>query len=420
MKSNKKSKTMKKMRMKPAKRSTNKNKNTYTNTYKNTNTNTYKKIKQHGGTAIDTINQFNDAVQTGQSVVDSTTPRMNQDPSNGIGDIVEKVGDDNTTMGRIIETGLDPDSNQRETNDPDPNQTNQKSKQFNEYLAYIQKNPNFIQSTLSTILVKPTAYVINELGNLLNVDMNDPEKFKTQWDEMNQNANMIDDPIQRNKVLNYNAQVLAVYLTASKPSIDIISGIFSQEVSEVLGDIIYNMSLKIQNMIPIFAIPRLFNDIPLMIMSIVQAGTTLAQLANTGAVSTQENLQKLNNSIMNEVDVKNKLIIEQTKQAEILEKQNKLVEFILEKPEIIDSYIQYLNKYKNENIDIKNIIPESTTGTNQQSNQQSNNTDTIGMTGGKTNKTNKPITTNNMDKVHESILYAIKESLNDYNKMQSK
>jgi hypothetical protein len=321
-------------------------------------------------------------------------------------------------MGKIIQTGLDPDSNQNETNNPDQtNQSNQKSKQFNEYLAYIQKNPNFIQSTLSTILVKPTAYVINELGNLLNVDMNDPEKFKTQWDEMNENANMIDDPIQRNKVLNYNAQVLAVYLSASKPSIDIISGIFSQEVSEVLGDIIYNISAKIQNMIPIFAIPRLFNDIPLMIMSIVQAGTTLAQLANTGAISTQENLKKLNNSIISEVDVKNKLITEQAKQADILEKQNKLVEFILEKPEIIDSYIQYLNKYKNENIDIENIIPGSTT----YANQQSNNTDTIGMTGGRTNKQTKTTkTNNNMDKVQESILDAIKESLNDYNKMQSK
>ena len=412
MKSNKKPKTMKKMRMKPARRSTtNKNKTPYT------------KIKQYGGTAIDTINNLNNTLLTGQTVASSTNAQQNQDPSDGIDIVVKNAGDDNTSMGKIIKNGLDPDGSQdetnetNETNETDPNQTNQKSKQFNEYLAYIQKNPNFIQSTLSTILVKPTAYVINELGSLLNVDMNDPEKFKTQWDEMNQNANMIDDPIQRNKVLNYNAQVLAVYLTASKPSIDIISGIFSQEVSEVLGDIIYNMSTKIQNMIPIFAIPRLFNDIPLMIMSIVQAGTTLAQLANTGAVSTQENLQKLNNSIMNEVDVKNKLIIEQTKQAEILEKQNKLVEFILEKPEIIDSYIQYLNKYKNENIDIKNVIPESTTGTNQESNQELNNTDTIRMSGGNSTRTNKK---NNMEKVHESILYAIKESLNDYNKMQSK
>jgi len=411
MKSNKKPKTMKKMKIKPTKRTTtNKNKNTY------------KKIKQHGGTVIDNINQFNDAVQTGQTVSSSTNAQQNQDPSNGVGNIVDGAGVDNTTMGRIIKTGLDPDGSQGEPNESD--QSNQKSQQFNEYLAYIQKNPNFIQSTLSTMLVKPTAYVINELGNLLNVDMNDPEKFKTQWDEMNQNANMIDDPIQRNKVLNYNAQVLAVYLTASKPSIDIISGIFSQEVSEVLGDIIYNISSKIQNMMmPIFAIPRLFNDIPLMIMSIVQAGTTLAQLANTGGISTQENLQKLNNSIISEVDVKNKLIIEQAKQAEILEKQNKLVEFILEKPEIIDSYIQYLNKYKNENIDIENIIPGLNTDANQQSNQQSNHTDTtdtIGMTGGRTNKQTKTNKINNMDKLQESILDAIKESLNDYNKMQSK
>ena len=410
MKSNKKPKTMKKMKIKPTKRTTtNKNKNTY------------KKTKQHGGTAIDTINQFNDALLTGQTVASSTNAQQNQDPTNGLGDIVKKAGVNDTTMGKIIETGLDPDGSQNEPNDPDQsNESNQKSQQFNEYLAYIQKNPNFIQSTLSTILVKPTAYVINELGNLLNVDMNDPEKFKTQWDEMNQNANMIDDPIQRNKVLNYNAQVLAVYLTASKPSIDIISGIFSQEVSEVLGDIIYNISAKIQNMIPIFAIPRLFNDIPLMIMSIVQAGTTLAQLANTGAISTQENLQKLNNSIISEVDVKNKLISEQAKQAEILEKQNKLVEFILKKPEIIDSYIQYLNKYKNENIDIENIIPGSNTYANQQYNQQSNNTETIGMTGGRTNKQTKTTEINNMNKVQESILDAIKESLNDYNKMQSK
>lgn len=417
MKSNKKLKTMKKMKMKPTKR--------YTKTHKNT----YKKTKQTGGTVGDTIdtlnnvaNKITNAVQTGQTVAMSTNAQQDQDSTDGIKRIINNTGVVDTSMGKIIDTGLDTDGSQDDPNESnDSEQSSQKSKQFNEYLAYIQKNPNFIQSTLSTILVKPTAYVINELGNLLNVDMNDPEKFKTQWDEMNQNANMIDDPIQRNKVLNYNAQVLAVYLTASKPSIDIISGIFSQEVSEVLGDIIYNISSKIQNMMmPIFAIPRLFNDIPLMIVSIVQAGTTLAQLANTGAVSTQENLQKLNNSIISEVDVKNRLIIEQAKQAEILEKQNKLVEFILEKPEIIDSYIQYLNKYKNENIDIENIIPGLNTDANQQYNQQYNNTETIGMTGGRTTKQTKTTNTNNMDKLQESILDAIKESLNDYNKIQSK
>jgi len=227
--------------------------------------------------------------------------------------------------------------------------------------------------------------------------MNNPDKLKTQLDEM---ANSIQDPVERNKVLNYNAQVLAVYLSASKPSIDIISGIFSQEVSQILSDIIYNMSMSVQNMIPGLG---LLNDIPQMLISIVQAMTTLAQLTSTGATSTQQNIQELNKSIMNEVDVKNKLVIEQKKQAEILEKQNNLVEFILEKPEIINSYIQYLNKLKNENITINDIIPNSETN----------------MTGGKI-KTQLQTRTTISNKDHDIILNAIKESLSEYNKNQSK
>jgi hypothetical protein len=289
-------------------------------------------------------------------------------------------------MGKIINKGLDPDSQDQTQEQPD--QSDEKSKQLASYLQYIEEHPNFVQSALSNILVKPTAYIINDLGSLLNVDMNNPQKLKTQLDEM---ADSIQDPVERNKMLNYNAQVLAVYLSASKPSIDIISGIFSQEVSEILGDVIYNMSMTVQNMIPGLS---LLNDIPQMLVSIVQATTTLAQLTSTGVSSTQQNLQQLNKSIMNEVDSKNKLIIEQKKQADILEKQNKLVEFILEKPEIIDSYIKYLNKTKNQNLDLDDIIPSS-------------NTNMRG--GGRKNRVN-------LDKERENILNAIKDSLNDYTK----
>jgi hypothetical protein len=202
-------------------------------------------------------------------------------------------------------------------------------------------------------------------------------------------------------------------LSASKPSIDIISGIFSEEVSEILGDIIYNMSTKIQNMIPGLG---LINDIPQMLMSIVQAATTLAQLTSTGATSTQQNLQELNKSIMNEVDAKNKLAIEQKKQADILEKQNKLVEFILEKPEIINSYIKYLNKYKNEELTVNDIISNSSKITDSNLDANLDLPDT-NMTGGKKKSTIRTVMSN---KNYETLLNAIKESLDDYNKNQSK
>jgi len=361
-------------------------------TYKKNNRTKHK--KQYGGDinktiykTIDNLNNLNDTAQTGAMVASSTVPQYNQEPGDGVVDVVNESGDANTTMGKIIKKGLDPDSQDQTQEQPD--QSQQKSKQLESYLQYIEEHPNFVQSALSNILVKPTAYIINDLGSLLNVDMNNPEKLKTQLDEM---ADSIQDPVERNKMLNYNAQVLAVYLSASKPSIDIISGIFSQEVSEILGDVIYNMSTTIKNLIPGAS---LFNDIPQMLVSIAQATTTLAQLTSTGATSTQQNLQQLNKSIMNEVDSKNKLIIEQKKQAEILEKQNKLVEFILEKPEIINSYIQYLNKTKNENLDLDDIIPSS---------------DPNMMRGGR--RKNRA----NLDKERESILSAIKESLNDYNK----
>ena len=386
MKSNKKMKTMKKRRTKFIKQ--------YKHTYKNK--------KQYGGTVTNSINTVNNVannisntIQDVQQTVAISTDES-QEPGTGVVKVVEKSGDTKTPIGTAIEKTFNSDQSDQPA----------ESDQLQKYLQYIQNNPNFIQSTLSNIVVKPTAYLINELASLLNVDMNNPEKLKTQLDEM---ADSIQDPVERNKVLNYNAQVLAVYLSASKPSIDIISGIFSQEVSEILGDIIYNMSAKIQNMIPGLG---LFNDIPQMLMSIVQATTTLAQLTSTGATSTQQNLQELNNSIMNEVDVKNKLVIEQKKQAEILEKQNKLVEFILEKPEIINSYIKYLNKYKNEKITINDIIPTSSKITDSNLDLPHTN-----MTGGKKKSTTRTTMSN---KDYDTLLNAIKESLNDYNKNQSK
>lgn len=377
MKSNKK--TMKKMRMKLNK-----------NTYKKNNRTKCK--KQYGGDITETVNNItnkvndlNNATQTGQMVASSTDQEQNQEPGDGVLDIVNKSGDSTTPIGKAINNTFNTDGPVDEGN-----QSPQNSEDLQKYLGYIQTNPNFIQSTISNILVKPSAYLINELGSLLNVEMNNPKNLKTKLDEM---ADSIQDPEDRNKILNYNAQVMAVYLSASKPSIDIISGIFSQEVGEFLGNIVYNISSRIQNMIPGVT---LFNDIPLMLASIAQATTTLAQLTNTGVISTQENLQQLNKSIMNEVDVKNKLIIEQEKQADILEKQNKLVEFILKNPKVIDSYIDYLNELENEKRTIDDIIPGNTN-----------------MTGGRKNKQkNKE---RNLDKEHETIMNAIQDSLNHYN-----
>lgn len=378
MKSNKK--TMKKMRMKLNK-----------NTYKKNNRTKCK--KQYGGDLTETVNNItnkvndlNNATQTGQMVASSTDQEQNQEPGDGVVDIVNESGDSNTPIGKAINNTFNTDGSADEGN-----QSPQTPGDLQKYLGYIQTNPNFIQSTISNILVKPSAYLINELGSLLNVEMNNPKNLKTKLDEM---ADSIQDREDRNKILNYNAQVMAVYLSASKPSIDIISGIFSQEVGEFLGNVVYNISSRIQNMIPGVT---LFNDVSLMLASIAQATTTLAQLTNTGVISTQENLQQLNKSIMNEVDVKNKLVIEQEKQADILEKQNKLVEFILEKPEIIDSYIDYLNELENEKRTIDDIIPGNTN-----------------MTGGRRNKQkNKE---RNLDKEHETIMNAIQDSLNNYNK----
>jgi len=359
------------------------------NTYKKNNKTKYK--KQYGGDITTTVNAINDEannlnnlIYQGQTVASSTDQEQNQEPGDGVVDIVNESGDSNTPIGKAINNTFNSDGSAEQS---------PQSIDLEKYLAYIQKNPNFIQSSISNMVVKPTAYLINELASLLNVEMNNPENLKTKLDEM---ANSVgyEDEENRKKILNYNAQVLAVYLSASKPSIDIISGIFSQEVGEFLGNVVYNISSRIQNMIPGVT---LFNDIPLMLASIAQATTTLSQLTSTGAISTQENLQQLNKSIMNEVDVKNKLVIEQEKQADILEKQNKLVEFILENPKVIDSYIDYLNQLENEKRTIDDIIPGNTN-----------------MTGGRRNKQiNKE---RNLDKEHETIMNAIHESLNHYNK----
>ena len=389
-----------------------------TRQYKNTNNKTKNK-KQYGGTGdfADTINsvnnvanRINNTLQTGQNVSGSIDPQYNQEPGDGITDILNDSGDGNTEMGKIVNDVLNPNSQDQPESQK---QSDEKSEQLQKYLQYIQDNPNFIQSAFSNILVKPVAHVINELGSLLNITMNNPQHFQTQLDEM---ANSIQDKKQREKVLNYNAQILAVYLSASKPSIDIISGVVAEEVSEIAGDIIYNMSTKIQNMIPIFVIPQLFNE---MLMSISQLMTTLSQLTSTGFSSIDENLQQFNRSIMNETNVKNKLITEQKIQADILEKQNKLVNFILENPEVINVYIQHLNEYQDKNLTINDIIP------NLETNLDKNNPSPWAGAGGKRKTRSLPysrphLKTPQTNKDYETILNAIKESLNDYNKNQSK
>jgi len=396
-----------------------------TRQYKNTNNKTKNK-KQYGGTGTgtlaDTINTVNNVandidnrLQQGQNAASSTD--SSQEPGDGVPGIIKDAGDENSGMGEIVYDALNQDSQSPQSENPE--QSAKKSEQLQKYLQYIQNNPNFIQSAFSNILVKPAAHVINELGSLLNITMNNPQHFQTQLDEM---ADSIQDEKQREKVLNYNAQILAVYLSASKPSVDIISGIFAEEFSEMAGDIIYNMSTKIQNMIPIFAIPQLFNE---MLMSISQLMTTLSQLTSTGFSSIDENLQQFNRSIMNETNVKNKLIAEQKIQADILEKQNKLVNFILENPKVINFYIQYLNEYQDKDITINDIIPNSSeiTDPNLEPNldlnldSQGNNTSSWAGAGGK-RKTNTRTPPTNKD--YETILNAIRESLNDYNKNQSK
>jgi hypothetical protein len=395
-----------------------------TRQYKNTNNKTKNK-KQYGGTLADTIttvnnvaNDIDNRLQQGQNAASSTD--SSQEPGDGVPGIIKDAGDENSGMGKIVDNVLNSDSDS--DSDPDSQkqsknqqQSAEKSEQLQKYLQYIQNNPNFIQSAFSNILVKPAAHVINELGSLLNITMNNPQHFQTQLDEM---ADSIQDEKQREKVLNYNAQILAVYLSASKPSVDIISGIFAEEFSEMAGDIIYNMSTKIQNMIPIFAIPQLFNE---MLMSISQLMTTLSQLTSTGFSSIDENLQQFNRSIMNETNVKNKLIAEQKIQADILEKQNKLVNFILENPKVINFYIQYLNEYQDKDITINDIIPNSSeiTDPNLEPNldSQGNSTSSWAGAGGK-RKTNTRTPSTNKD--YETILNAIRDSLNDYNKNQSK
>lgn len=399
------------------------NKNMRTNLHKNKNKHTckksskylYKNRKQYGGSVTDAFNTLNTAIQNGQQVAMSTDEEQNQEPGDGVVKVVNDAGDKNTPIGKAINNTFNQDDNSDQSDQSGQSgQQNQQSDQLQKYLAYIKQHPYFIQSAISNIMIKPTAYLINELASLLNIDMNNPQKLKTHLDEI---ANSIEDPVKRAKVLNYNAQVLAVYLSASKPSIDIISGIFSQEVSEILGNLIYNISSRIQNMIPGL---NFFNDIFLMISSIAQATATLSQLTSTGAISTQENLQNLNKSIMNEVDVKNKLAIEQKKQANILEKQNKLVAFILANPKIINSYIEYLNKYKNEKLTVNDIIPNSNkiTDPNLDPNLDLPQDSKI-IVGGK-KKNTRIINESNMDNTRDYILNAIKESLNDYNRIQTK
>ena len=351
--------------------------------------------KQHGGisgvnAAENAAENIINAYQQGQMIASSTDQEMNQLPGDGVADVINNAGDNNTDLGSSINNVYSDGSYGSSTQQTQPNSTAEK---LQKYLQYIRNHPSFIQSMLLNLVVKPAAVLIDEVGKLLNMDMNNPEKVKLELDEM---ANSIQDPEERNKILNYNAQVLAVYLTASKPSIDIVSGIFSQEITEIMSDFIYNMynelTGSIQKMVPILALPSvIFNDIPLMLISIIQAMTTITQLAANGYVSTQESVQRINKSIMKKADANMNLAIEEQKKADILEKQNKLVQFILEKPEIIDSYVKYLNKVKQNN----------TTEVNGMNNNN--------MVGG-----NKKYTSSQVNK--ERLLNEIKKSLQEYNR----
>lgn len=99
-------------------------------------------------------------------------------------------------------------------------------------------NP-FKISSLWDLAVQPITIILSELYNILKTgSIKNPNELKTKLDNL---ANSIEDPDVKNMVLNYNSQIMYIYLNDINPSVNILSNVFSKPISKVLDNIIRNM-----------------------------------------------------------------------------------------------------------------------------------------------------------------------------------
>ena len=116
-------------------------------------------------------------------------------------------------------------------NQVDPSQLNQ-----------FYDNP-FKLITLWNLAVQPIPKIIAELYNILKTgNIKNPDEVRAKLDKM---ANEIKDPDVKNQVLNYNSEIMNAYLNSIGPSINIISNILSQPVTDIIINVINNLYIYV-------------------------------------------------------------------------------------------------------------------------------------------------------------------------------
>jgi len=97
--------------------------------------------------------------------------------------------------------------------------------------------------TLWNLAVQPIPKIIAELYNILKTgNIKNPDEVRAKLDKM---ANEIKDPDVKNQVLNYNSEIMNVYLNSIAPSINIISNILSQSVTDTIINVINNLYIYV-------------------------------------------------------------------------------------------------------------------------------------------------------------------------------
>jgi hypothetical protein len=177
---------------------------------KNITNHKYKTTHQHGGLSTGSINKIEDEAEG----------LLSSDKTN---EFSSSLMNSNMMMGQ---------------NYMDPNMMMGQNYVDPSMLYKIYGDPYKLNS-LWDLAVQPITNILSELYNILKTGkIENPNELKTKLDNM---ANLIEDTDVKNLVLNYNSEIMNVYLNQIGPSIQIVKNLFSTPINHALRNLLTNM-----------------------------------------------------------------------------------------------------------------------------------------------------------------------------------
>ena len=173
-----------------------------------------------------------------------------------------------------------------------PLQKTNKSNNYNSSSQYTNIDPSLLYqihgnpfklNTLWDLAVQPITKIISELYVILKTgSITNPNELQAKLDTM---ANEIEDPDVKSLVLNYNSQIMNVYLNSINPSINIINKTSSLPISEIITNLIKNTYIYLIDNIK---------------MSIINKQTNIVNSILNTSARMGYGLEFLNNNLIND------------------------------------------------------------------------------------------------------------------------